>query len=581
MAEELDKPGPESRISDAEISQPACTAVQLALVTLLKTWGVAPTRVTGHSSGEIAAAFAAGLISFRAAIAIAYFRGKAAAELSREHGQKGAMLALGTSSEATTKLLQQNPDGYATIAAINSPQSVTISGDESAIDSIQKIADAQGLFARKLKVEVAYHSDHMQLVAASYLESIKPFCNLESSSFDHDESHAVFVSSVTGRIESADNIDASYWVKNLLQTVRFADAIESLFSTGDSKVDAAQRSTALPNVIVEVGPHSALQNPIKQTVEVLRQRSDQRLTQFTYLASLVRGKSGHEALLGLAGSLFSMGSAIKLGLVNQLDHHSAHVLTDLPAYAWDKSVSYVHKSRIMQEKLHPGQSFAQLLGSKSLYGNGSEPTFRQVFTLDDIPWIRDHNVGGHVIFPMTGYLSMAIEALRRVSPKVPESILVREYHVKRSLDIEEGERIDITTKLRPVTTGTESYSTTAWVFEINSWTETNGWTAHCHGQVEAEASEMTMESPTFRVSAPLIGGENLKESDAELIYSDLGQGGTLYGPSFQAMRRYWEGPSWTVLETELRDLDLSTGPFGSPISIDPPTLDSHLQVSYL
>ncbi|TVY55852.1 Compactin diketide synthase mokB, partial [Lachnellula cervina] len=355
---------------------------------------------------------------------------------------------------------------------------------------------------------------------------------------------------------SADNIDASYWVKNLLQTVRFADAIESLFSTGDSKVDAAQRSTALPNVIVEVGPHSALQNPIKQTVEVLRQRSDQRLTQFTYLASLVRGKSGDEALLGLAGSLFSMGSAIKLGLVNQLDHHSAHVLTDLPAYAWDKSVSYVHKSRIMQEKLHPGQSFAQLLGSKSLYGNGSEPTFRQVFTLDDIPWIRDHNVGGHVIFPMTGYLSMAIEALRRVSPKVPESILVREYHVKRSLDIEEGERIDITTKLRPVTTGTESYSTTAWVFEINSWTETNGWTAHCHGQVEAEASEMTMESPTFRVSAPLIGGENLKESDAELIYSDLGQGGTLYGPSFQAMRRYWEGPSWTVLETELRDLDL-------------------------
>ena len=210
MAEELDKSASESRINDAEISQPACTAVQLALVMLLKTWGVVPTRVTGHSSGEIAAAFAAGLISFRAAIAIAYFRGKAAAQLSQEHHQKGAMLALGTSSEAASMLLQQNSKGYATIAAINSPQSVTISGDESAIENIQQIADAQGLFARKLKVEVAYHSNHMQLVAASYLASIKPFCNLESPSFDHEDSRTVFVSSVTGRIEGADSVDPSY-----------------------------------------------------------------------------------------------------------------------------------------------------------------------------------------------------------------------------------------------------------------------------------------------------------------------------------------------------------------------------------
>ncbi|KAL8989312.1 MAG: hypothetical protein Q9177_001774, partial [Variospora cf. flavescens] len=579
LKEELDKPAPKSRIDDAEISQPACTAVQLALVVLLKSWGIAPTTVAGHSSGEIAAAFAADLVSFRAAMAIAYFRGQAAAQITRDQSREGAMLALGTSSEGASSLLQQNEDGYATIAAINSPRSVTVSGDKSAIENVKRVADAKGLFARKLKVEVAYHSRHMEQAAASYLASIKPFFNVESPPVGQDGFCPVFVSSVTGRIEGAETVDASYWVKNLLQPVRFADAVQSIFSRRDDEVDAGQRSADLPNIVIELGPHSALQNPIKETVESLRQTGDQSRLHVTYLASLVRGTSGDEALLGLAGNLFSMGSSIQLAAVNQIGLHKAHVLTNLPPYAWDKSVSYVPKSRIVHEKLHPGQDFAPLLGRKTVYNNSnSEPAFRQVFTLDDIPWIRDHNVAGHVIFPMTGYLSMAVEALRRVSPTVPESTLIREFHVKRSLEVEEDERIDITTKLRPAVTGTESFSSTAWAFEISSWTETNGWTAHCHGQIEAEASDMTMESPTFKASEPLLGSENLKEIHAEDLYIKIGQKGTRYGPAFQVVRRFGEGPSWTVMETELRDLDLSLSwPFGSPISVDPPTLDSHLQ----
>lgn len=580
LIEELNRPDPESRINDAEISQPACTAIQLALVVLLKSWGVMPTTVTGHSSGEIAAAFAADMVSFQAAMAIAYFRGQAAAQLALEHNQKGAMLALGTSFEIASMLLQENANGYATIAAINSPQSVTVSGDESAIDNIQRIADARGLFVRRLKVKVAYHSHHMEQVAASYLASIKPFCNLESPSSGHNDSHAVFVSSVTGRMAGADTLDASYWVKNLLQPVRFADAIESVFSTHNDEINAGQRGAKLPNIIVEIGPHSALKNPIKQTLESLCRQSNQRQAQFTYLPSLVRGIGGDEALLGLAGNLISLGSSIQLAMVNQTDHHNAHVLTDLPPYAWDKSVRYVHKSRIAQERLHPSQPYDPLLGWKSPYSEGGEHTFRQLFTLDEIPWLRDHNVAGHIVFPMTGYLSMAIEAVRRVSPTCPSSILIQEFHAKRSLEIEEEERIDITTKLRPAATGTENFSSTARVFEILTWSEAHGWITHCHGRIEAEASEMTMESPTFKASAPLIGSEKLEERNVELEYAKLQQrqGGTLYGPAFKTAVRVWEGPRWTVLENELRELNLSLPcHYGSPVSVDPPTLDSFLQ----
>ncbi|KAK7756454.1 putative PKS/NRPS-like protein biosynthetic cluster [Diatrype stigma] len=581
--EELNKPESESRINDAEISQPACTAVQLALVALLKSWEVTPTTVTGHSSGEIAAAFAAGLVSFQAAIAIAYFRGRAAVELAREHGKRGAMLALGTSFEEASALLRQNTVGYATIAAINSPQSVTVSGDVAAVENIHQFADAQGLFARRLKVDVAYHSCHLEQVAASYLASIKPFCNQEPLSSGYDDLHVRFVSSVTGREAGKDTVDASYWVKNLLQPVRFAGAIESVFSSED-EANGGQRKT--PNVILEIGPHAALKNPIKQTVEGLRQRSDKRQLQFTYLPSLIRGTAGDEALLGLAGSLFTIGSSVHLGAVNQTGPHDAHVLTDLPPYAWDKSVRYIHKTRFAQGKLHPGQPYHPLLGWKSPYSEGGEQTFRQVFTLDEIPWIRDHNVAGHVVFPMTGYLSLAMEALRRVTAKVPSSFLIREFHAKRSLEIQEDERVDLTTKLRPAATGTEAFSSTAWTFEILSWSDAQGWMTHSYGQIEAETTEMTLQQggPTLQASAPIIESEQREERSAELEYATQGQGGTRYGPAFRTMDKFWAGPGWTVMESQLRDgLDLSafdsnSSPYyGSPISVDPPTLDGFLQ----
>jgi acyl transferase domain-containing protein len=115
-----------------------------------------------------------------------------------------------------------------------------------------------------------------------------------------------------------------------------------------------------------------------------------------------------------------------------------------------------------------------------------------MFTLDEIPWLRDHNVAGHTTFPTTGYLSMAIEAMRRISPTCPSSIVIQEFYIKQSLEIEEEERIDITTKLTPAATGTQNFSSTAWVFEILTWSEAHGWTTHCHGRIEAEESEMTM-----------------------------------------------------------------------------------------
>jgi acyl transferase domain-containing protein len=233
LTEELNRDKLESRINDAEISQPACTAIQLALVILLKSWGIYPGAVLGHSSGEIAAGFTAGLVSFEAAIAIAYFRGIAAKQITADKGVDGAMLAVGTSAQEARKLLQGSK-GYAVIAAVNSPNSVTISGDVDTIQHIHQQAEQQGLFVRRLKVAVAYHSRHMERAAASYLASITPHCSAKSKPIDQQPTAPRFISSVTGPGETADPSLASYWVKNLVQPVQFLQAVEILYSSRGS-----------------------------------------------------------------------------------------------------------------------------------------------------------------------------------------------------------------------------------------------------------------------------------------------------------------------------------------------------------
>ncbi|EFY96790.1 Acyl carrier protein-like protein [Metarhizium robertsii ARSEF 23] len=575
LTEELDKQASESRVNDAEISQPACTAVQIALLALLKSFAVEPSIVTGHSSGEIAAAYSAGMLSFETAMAVAFFRGRAAVELAQKSTHKGAMVALGVGYKDAMALVQDNTAGYAGIAAINSPQSVTVSGDESAIDNIFKKAEGSGMFARKLKVEVAYHSRHMEQVAASYRASIEPFFTQAPDSCH--KSGVRFISSVTGR--AADSADASYWIDNLLKPVRFADSISQIFSSGEGDT-AIAGSYKTPTIVVEIGPHSALRNPIKQTLSQLSQRADSKNMQFTYLPSLVRGTGADETMLQLAGSLFSLGLPVDFTAINRTNRKNAHVLTDLPAYSWDRSTRYVNEGRAVQKRLHPGLPYDPLIGWKNPSSEGNDASFRQVFTLDQMPWIRDHKVGGEVIMPMTGFMSMAIEAARKLSPTVPGSIVVSEFYVKRSLVIGEDEHIDMTVKLQPVVTGTDGISSSVWRFDIMSWRKEDGWVDHCHGLVEAQEEDMDVESRTMKTAVPLVHSHDMKESSLfDEIYASGPREGTVYGPAFKSTIRYWEAPGWTVMESKLRELDTarSCSPSGSPFSADPPTLDGFLQ----
>ena len=159
LRQELAKPAKDSLINISSYSQPLCTALQLGLVDIWKSWGLRPSTVFGHSSGEIAAAYCAHLLSLRDAIIVAFYRGKFMGVKSDGARGKlqGAMCAVGIDETACDKYVSLHA-GHVVIAAVNSPSSCTLSGDEGHIDEIVLQCREDAVFCRKLKVDMGKKS---------------------------------------------------------------------------------------------------------------------------------------------------------------------------------------------------------------------------------------------------------------------------------------------------------------------------------------------------------------------------------------------------------------------------------------
>ena len=192
---EIIAPPQKSRLNEASLSQPLCTALQVALVDLLFSAGITFHTVVGHSSGEIAAAYAAGRLSAQDAIRIAYYRGVHAKLARAENMAKGSMIAVGLSlDEAKDFCAKPQMKDRLTVAASNAPGSVTLSGDEDAVNEAKLSLDSDGVFARVLKVDTAYHSHHMKPCAEPYLASLEA-CKIKINA---PNDTCIWVSSVYG-----------------------------------------------------------------------------------------------------------------------------------------------------------------------------------------------------------------------------------------------------------------------------------------------------------------------------------------------------------------------------------------------
>jgi acyl transferase domain-containing protein/NADPH:quinone reductase-like Zn-dependent oxidoreductase/SAM-dependent methyltransferase len=644
LMEELLADKTASKVNRPALSQPLCTALQIALVTLLQSFGITPKAVVGHSSGEIAAAYCVGGLSLRSACKVAYFRGKLAAGLvedvttnrSDRSSRKGAMLAVGLSETQAQEYIgriEATAGVRIVVACVNSPKSVTISGDSEQIDLLHQLLVQDSVFARKLQVDVGYHSPQMEQIAHEYLRQMGqlelgvPLAGCTT-----------MVSSVTNEpIKTLEELSyGSYWVKNLTSPVRFSDAMTSLVSSGASssgrkklggasKQDKGKISAPLYDLI-ELGPHSALAGPVKHIL-----KETHRGEEVSYASCLTRNVSALETTMATTGRLWSLGYPVDLLKVNNFQHNSSckldngskmkrmlsssrlnqHVqgndmktirrgktLTQLPKYPFDHSQSYWHESRVSKEYRLRKHGRLDLLGTASNDSNPLEARWRKFVRIHETPWVDDHVVNGSTIYPAAGMLVMALEGIRQMVQDAESSKPVSGYRFEEAIfqramaiDAEDEQGTETHLYVRPMqeVIGKEA---ARFDFRICTLERSGGvWSENCRGIVLVEYAETETNNVDsgFEAQAAKKGMEELLETRSEFcqqkanmnsVYSHFDDMGLNFGPAFQTLQDIHFNDNGEVVADVKTFVweNANNSNLRQPHLIHPTTLDGFIQV---
>ena len=423
LTQELAAPYASSRISQAEFSQPLCTAIQIALVDLLRAAGINFNAVVGHSSGEIGAAYAAGILSVRDAMGIAYYRGFVAHLAKGAKNQEGGMMAVGISFDAATAFCSQPRfESRIFVAASNAPLSVTLSGDLDAIHEAKASFEEEGVFSRLLKVDTAYHSSHMVRCADKYMEC------LQELKINVQAPRCIWFSSVHVQADlfngPLDKLNGQYWVDNMINPVLFSQALQSSVREGG------------PITLgIEVGPHPALKSAVSQTLKPIINDS------IPYAGCLDRDGDDAKTMSAAVGLVWSyLGpSLVDFDGWRKAFRRSTkpRMLKNLPSYAWEHDQVYWHESRLVRNYRLGLQRPHELLGRLREEGQHGM-AWRNVLRAQELPWLRGHTFQGQVIFPGAGYVSMAVQAAKSfVRSRTIKMIEIQDLKIYRALVVDE------------------------------------------------------------------------------------------------------------------------------------------------
>lgn len=529
-----------SRINEIWLSQPATTAVQIALVDILRDFGLQPHIVIGHSSGEIAAAYAAGYLSQQAAIQVSYYRGLICKIESDQACVKGAMLVVGLSEEETLDHIRQLGLNSLSIACINSPISITVSGEEKSIEKLHEQCQASSLFSRKLNTGIAYHSSHVHEASIRYRKCLSGLDVITS------EGLSTFISSVTARPMNT-GFGPDYWASNLISRVRFADAVSKFCDLQSNYIESTGDSAA-HNIVVEIGPHSALSSAVRQTVE--------RATasfHYSYAPSLVRGKSASSCLLRLIGQLHEYGIPVDLDKVSSMNLPKSlpEVIHDLPSYPWNHSQRYWHESRASRQSRFRKYAPHFLLGTQTNTSTPLEPCWKNIIGADDLPWLQDHVVDNLKVLPGAAYICMAIEAARQhfadLTGLTDVQLVLTNVNFLRVLVIPEPPgKLELYLSLIQPLEITKSSTSMHREFRISSSVNDGPWNVHCNGLIAVHDIDDKVGS---NVSTPAVNNDGLADSIAsktevqsitlstEDLYHQLDINGNRYGPAFKRIKQ--------------------------------------------
>jgi hybrid polyketide synthase / nonribosomal peptide synthetase ACE1 len=560
LRDELLKGAGASRVNEASLSQPLCTAVQIILVDLLRSTGIRLEAVVGHSSGEIGAAYAAGYLSAQDAIRIAYYRGFHLRLAHGLQGQSGSMMACGTTFDDAQGLCSLPTfEGRICVAASNSSTSVTISGDSDAVEEAKIVFEEEGKFARLLKVDRAYHSHHMQYCSEAFLASLEACSIKVQQLLGSDVLARSWISSVYGEdiVDVHESLSGAYWNSNLVSPVLFSQAVE--YALGErGPFDA----------IIEIGPHPALKGPTTQTIQDI---SGQVVP---YTGVLRRWRNDVEAVSDCLGFLWmSLGKpAVDFAGYDRLasGEHMPSLLKGLPPYSWDDRVFW-HESRVSRAFRDREGPTHELLGTRCSDGAEKHVRWSNVLHPRELPWLTDHQVQGQIVFPGAGYVSTALEAVRAVVGEEPVKLIELQDVVFGQVLVFDDEETGVETMFALTDIARDKHTLSASFFYYSPESKgSTSMTLNANGRIQATFGCPSTNTLPFRPEPEFA----LTEVESERFYSFVSGFGYGYTGPFRA------------LSSLQRKLGVATGLISTPMSesnslkplmIHPATLDGAIQ----
>ncbi len=515
---EMTRTEQDSRIHRTDVAQPAIFAVQVGLAAVWKSWGIEPAQVIGHSVGEVAAAYCAGIYSLEDAVTIIYHRSR----LQNTTGGHGRMLAAGITASEARALIGADA-GQVQIAVLNSPTMVTLAGDTQKIRDIARRLQEAGHFHRELRIDYAFHTSQMEPIRDELLRVL--------ADIHPRPSRLPFISTVTGGLLEGERLDNVYWWRNVRQPVLFGPGIGHLMSQGEL-------------TFLELGPHPAMASSLNEYVKAsgrtggvfcsLRRDTDETVEMLTNLAGLAL-----------------QGEPIDWASVNQ----SRGEFVALPRYPWNRESHWLESRKSARERLAPADH--PLLGLRT---GAAQPTWQVSLHPGRFAYLNDHRFWDSLVFPGSGFGEIGLALARVMLPDEPHA--VEDLEITKTLFIDVNQPPTVQVRFDPDEKAFFVYSSVA---------ESEDWELHAQGRLTrvAPSDHALVDLARLRDALP-------ERCDHEQYYAECAAAGYQFGPSFQHLQRVWRKPGEALAEVVVPEAVADTmGQYRS----HPAVLDACFQAS--
>ncbi|KFE58865.1 type I polyketide synthase [Hyalangium minutum] len=531
ILQELFSDAPHPRLlSDVDVIQPCIVALQLALASLWRSWGVVPEVVIGQSMGEVSAACFAGALSLEDAARVICAR----SSLAKRTSGQGAMATVELSSDQLTPLLEPS----VSIAAINGPSSCLVSGEAAAVHRLISSLSSSGVFCRPVKVDYASHSPQMEPLRQPLLDALHGVSGLNSL--------IPLRSTVTNSWLDGSQLGPDYWFSNLRQPVLLFPAVHSLLS--EDSID----------LLLEISPHPVLIPSLEQAVSLAK-------VDCAVLPSLRREQPERLTLLSSLAALFSRG----------LNPHFSNLLPPslkplpLPSYPWQR------KRHWIAAPARTGAGRPQDAGAHPLLGHGLVSSVQQgarlwetELSLQGVPYLSEHTVEGRPILPGAAYLEMALSAAVQAFGR--GTFTLEDVTLHEAMELQESAPRTVQLAMTETRTGAGSFRISS---REPTASGTGGWTLHASGTVHVEAAS---PSATERHDLGATQARCPERVSRDAHYASLQARRLQHGTAFAGIVDVWRSSNEAlarICSPERRAFD------GQSYRIDPALLDSALQAS--